>query len=236
MTRRRWIADEVDGNRATLTGEHASHLSRVLRARVGQQFDIVTPEGLRLGRIASVTDDRVVFDLGEVISAPTALDLTVVLSIFKFDRMEWAIEKITELGVARIVPVVARRTERHLATAAVKRVERWRRIAAQASEQARRSAVPEIADSIPLKSAIRSATPIKIVLSELEEGSTLRAVVSPGAGSPEIALAFGPEGGWTEEELALFQQEGWTSASLGGTILRAETAVIAAVAIVLSLA
>jgi len=236
MTRRRWIADEVDGNRAALVGEHALHLSRVLRVRIGQEFDVVADGFVRHARVSAVGENRVDFDLGEHLSPELAANLTVFISIFKFDRMEWAIEKITELGVARIVPVVARRTERHLATAAVKRVERWRRIAAQASEQARRSAVPEIADSIPLKSAIRSATPIKIVLSELEEGSTLRAVVSPGAGSPEIALAFGPEGGWTEEELALFQQEGWTSASLGGTILRAETAVIAAVAIVLSLA
>ena len=232
MTRRRWIADEVDGNRATLTGEHASHLSRVLRARVGQQFDIVTPEGLRLGRIASVTDDRVVFDLGEVISAPTALDLTVVLSIFKFDRMEWAIEKCTELGVARIVPVIARRTERHLAEAALKRVDRWRRIAAQASEQARRTAIPKIDDPIQLKDALAFPGDLRILLDEGDDTTMLRDLVHPGPSG--AVLAFGPEGGWSSEEVAMFQEAGWKTASLGSTILRAETAVIAATAIAVS--
>jgi len=235
MTRRRWIADEVDGNRAALVGEHAAHLSRVLRVRVGQEFDVVADGFVRHARVSAVGESRVDFELGEYLPAHLAADLTVFISIFKFDRMEWAIEKITELGVARIVPVVARRTEHHLAAAAVKRVERWRRIAAQASEQARRNVVPEIADSIPLESAILSSAPIKIVLSELEQENTLRAAVPDGAASSAIALAFGPEGGWSEDELALFHKHEWTSASLGDTILRAETAVIAAVAIVLSL-
>jgi 16S rRNA (uracil1498-N3)-methyltransferase len=232
MTRRRWIADEVDGNRATLTGEHASHLSRVLRARVGQQFDIVTSEGLRLGRIVSVTDDRVVFDLGETISAPPVLDLTLILSIFKFDRMEWAIEKCTELGVARIVPIIARRTERHLAEAARKRVDRWRRIAAQASEQARRTAIPKIDDPVQLKDALAFPGELRILLDEGEDGTMLRDLVHPGPSG--AVLAFGPEGGWSSEEVEMFQEAGWKIASLGSTILRAETAVIAATAIAVS--
>ena len=74
-------------------------------------------------------------------SPPIAtIPITLLLAVFKFDRMEWAIEKCTELNVTTIVPVIARRTEKHLALAAEKRVERWRRIAREASEQARRSA------------------------------------------------------------------------------------------------
>ena len=88
---------------------------------------------------ASITNDRVEFELGEIIPVRQTLSLTLVLSIFKFDRMEWAIEKCVELGAIRIVPVVAERTESHLAKAAQKRVERWQRIALQASEQSRRA-------------------------------------------------------------------------------------------------
>ena len=84
------------------------------------------------------------FELGASGPAVVTPNVTLVLSIFKFDRMEWAMEKCTELGVARIVPVIAQRTEAHLAAAAVKRWERWQRIAMQASEQSRRSALPEI--------------------------------------------------------------------------------------------
>jgi len=80
--------------------------------------------------------------------------LTIVLSIFKFDRMEWAIEKSVELGVSRIFPVVAQRTEAHLAKAVQKRVERWQRIALQASEQSRRASAPEILQPQPLHAAV----------------------------------------------------------------------------------
>src|ERR1700693_4297049 len=132
MTRRRWIADEVSGTRAVLVGAHAEHLSRVLRARIGQEFDITAGNKVRRGRVTAIAQDRVEFELGEEIPALVTVPVTLALSIFKFDRMEWAIEKCTELGAARIIPVIAGRTEINLAAAAVKRVERWRRIALQA--------------------------------------------------------------------------------------------------------
>src|SRR5579863_10725125 len=125
MTRRRFIADEFSGNSAALIGEHADHLVRVLRVRVGQDFVIAGGETVRRGRITSVADDRVEFELGEEVSAAILPEITLVLAIFKFDRMEWAIEKCTELGVSRIVPVIARRTDSHLAGALSKRGERW---------------------------------------------------------------------------------------------------------------
>src|SRR6267378_4742363 len=101
MSRRRWIADEASGNRAALTGEHAEHLSRVLRARVGQEFEIATGENVRRGCITRIDPDRIEFELGDEITTATAPDVTLGLSIFKFDRMEWAIEKCTELGATR---------------------------------------------------------------------------------------------------------------------------------------
>src|SRR5579885_2607660 len=115
MARRRWIADEVSGSRAALLGSHAEHLARVLRARIGQEFDISAAGEIRRGRITSVSPDRVEFELTEFVPAGRLLPLTLVLSIFKFDRMEWAIEKCTELGVSRLIPAFARRTEPHLA-------------------------------------------------------------------------------------------------------------------------
>jgi 16S rRNA (uracil1498-N3)-methyltransferase len=232
MTRRRWIADEVSSNRGALIGRHAEHLIRVLRARIGQEFDIVADGVVRRGRVVTIVDNRVEFELGEQVPAePAAVQLTLLLAIFKFDRMEWAIEKCTELGVSRIVPVIARRTESHLASASVKRVERWRRIALQAAEQSRRASPPEIADPIRLREAITLDAELKVVLSEAEEQCQLRDIAQP---SGEVLLAVGPEGGWTEDELETFQKQGWLSVSLGPTILRAETAAIAAAAITMS--
>src|SRR5271157_4170322 len=154
MTRRRWIADEFSDERAALTGAHAAHLSRTLRARVGQEFDIACGEQLRRGVVASVSDERVEFTLGEPLAASAVVPITLLLAIFKFDRMEWAIEKCTELNVTSIVPVIAQRTEKHLAAAAGKRVERWRRVAREAAEQSRRVASPEIGEPVKLKDVL----------------------------------------------------------------------------------
>jgi 16S rRNA (uracil1498-N3)-methyltransferase len=233
MTRRRWIADEVSGNRAALTGDHARHLAQVLRAQVGQQFDLSTGAEIRRGKIISVHPDRVEFELGEAIAQSEPAQITVVMSIFKFDRMEWAIEKCTELGVARILPVIAGRTEKHLAAAAAKRAERWRRIVQQAAEQSRRTSVPEIAEPIKFKELLAVTGETRIVLSEMEQEVMLKHAIPHDAGP--VLLAFGPEGGWMEQELSAFREAGWKSASLGGTVLRAETAVIAAVSIVASI-
>jgi 16S rRNA (uracil1498-N3)-methyltransferase len=232
MTRRRWIADKVSGNRAALVGAHAEHLSRVLRARPGQEFDISTPQGLRRGRIVDVSEQRVDFELGEEVAGAQAANICLLLSIFKFDRMEWAIEKCTELGVARIVPVIAGRTEKHLATAAAKRWERWQRLVQQASEQSRRLTPPEMIRPTPLKEAISIPGANRVVLSEVEQDGMLKDVV---AGSDSVTLAFGPEGGWTESERQWFRDSGWISASLGNTILRVETAAIAGLAITLAM-
>jgi 16S rRNA (uracil1498-N3)-methyltransferase len=267
MTRRRWIADEVSGDRAALVGDHADHLVRVLRARIGQDFDIATGEATRRGRITSLSPDRVEFELGEELPAEQIIEITVVLGIFKFDRMEWAIEKCTELGVARILPLIARRTDSHLAAASPKRIERWRRIVRQAAEQSRRSAPPEIVAPIKLSEALNFPAALRIVLAESEEQTLLRDVLKCAASRLQdlqdkdmqdndlqdndlqdkdlkgkdlkdkaqgVVLALGPEGGWTDEELQSFRQASWISASLGSSILRAETAAIAATAVVAS--
>lgn len=231
MTRRRWIADEVNGNTAALIGEHASHLARVLRAEIGQEFDIATGGAVRRGRIVSISDDRVEFALGEEQALKPAPEVTLALAIFKFDRMEWVIEKCTEIGVSRIIPIIARRTGTHLAAAAMKRSERWQRIALQATEQSRRIAPPEIAAPVKLKQLGNVDAECRIVLAESEEGTRVRDVLRPQL--PGVALAIGPEGGWTAEELQWFRDSGWIAASLGDTILRAETAAIVATALAL---
>ena len=233
MTRRRWIADEISDNHGALTGDHADHLIRVLRARVGQEFDIATGTIVRRGRIVAIKENRVELELGQEISAEPTLAITLLLAIFKFDRMEWAIEKCTELGASRIVPVIARRTDAHLAAASAKRAERWRRIARQAAEQSRRATSPEIAAPIRLQEAASLSGALRIVLAESERGTLLRDVLA-SCPEGEVLLAIGPEGGWTEEELHLFRKSGWIAASLGPTILRAETAAIAATAIIIS--
>jgi len=236
MTRRRWIADETNGDTAALIGDHALHLARVLRAQIGQQFDISTGTSVRRGTITSISETRVDFALGEEQPTAPSPDVTLALAIFKFDRMEWAIEKCTELGVNRIIPIVAHRTDSHLAAAASKRRERWQRLALQASEQSRRAVPPVIAVPIRLKdfctgSVSPACAPRQIVLAESVNDIPLRDALADRP--PAVTLAIGPEGGWTGDELQWFQHAGWAVASLGDTILRAETAAIVATALAL---
>lgn len=256
MTRRRWIADEFSGDRAALIGAHAAHLSRTLRARVGQQFEVACGDRVRQATVSSVQDERVEFTLGKEVAAHEAVPITFLLAVFKFDRMEWAIETCTELNVTTILPVIARRTEKHLALAADKRVERWRRIAREAAEQSRRIAPPEVGDPVKLKEALaelhdrnipavipsegfspsraicgQPGCDLRIVLTESEHEASLVDILRAPFDVTSLALAVGPEGGWTTDELQLFELSQWSAASLGDTILRAETAAIAAVAI-----
>jgi 16S rRNA (uracil1498-N3)-methyltransferase len=236
MTRRRWIADNWTDATATLTGNQANHLFRVLRAEVGMEFDVLAGERVWRAVITETSEAAVQFRLLEEISTAAILSISVLMSIFKFDRMEWAIEKLTELGVSNIEPVIARRTEKHLAQAAANRVERWRRIALEAAKQSRRSALVTITEPRPLREAIqqqREDASLRLLLAEEETQQTLFGSLQSqtSSGQRSILLAVGPEGGWTPEEQLFFKENDWTPVSLGGTILRAETAAMAASAI-----
>src|SRR5205823_6903257 len=133
-----------------------------------------TGENVRRGRVTRIDPNRVEFELGDEITATATPNVKLALSIFKFDRMEWAIEKCTELGATRIIPVIASRTETHLAAAASKRVERWQRIALQASEQSRRNSPPQIDPPLKLTAAVALPGAIRIVLAESEQRVTLK--------------------------------------------------------------
>jgi len=242
MTRRRWIAEHWDEATATLTGAQAEHMGRVLRAQPGMEADVVAGGRVFHAEVAAVhlnkSESEVRLNLLAELQAAPALPLTLTLAVYKFDRMEWVIEKATELGVATIVPVISRRTEKHLGEAAGKRAQRWRRIAHEAAQQSRRSDVPEIYEPGPLAARVKaSASGTRIVLAEQERTTTLRALVEEAAEAagdemPSLELAIGPEGGWAPAEEALFDANGWRAASLGPRILRAETAAIAALAVV----
>ncbi len=240
MTRRRWIAEHWDEATATLTGLQAGHMTRVLRVQPGVEADVVAGGHVFHAEVAAVGKDEVRFNLLAEIEAEPALPVTLVMAVYKFDHMEWAIEKATELGVAAVAPVIARRTEKHLAQAAEKRAERWRRIAHEAAQQSRRCDVPQIHDPVSLAARVGTApSAMRLVLAEQERSTTLRyaleeAVAAAGDEMPTLEIAIGPEGGWAPGEEALFDANGWKAVSLGPRILRAETATIAALAVIAS--
>ncbi len=230
MARRRFYVDSVRGGQAELAGEAARHLARVLRAETGQRYEISDGRAAYLAEVASAGKDRVAFRiLEELPSREPALAVTLLAALVKFDRFEWVIEKATELGVAEIVPVEAERSEKGLLEAARKRVDRWRRVAFESGQQARRLRPPVIADPRRLAENLDPAG-TRYFLEE--ESGAVPLAHTAGTGG-EFALAVGPEGGWTEAERARFNAAGWQAVSLGPFILRAETAAIAAVSVLI---
>ncbi len=231
MARRRFFVDRVSDGHAEITGENAHHLARVLRVEPGQKYEISSGEEAWLATVATVRKNLVEFtDLEALPSLPPRAPVTLFLSLIKFENFEWAVEKATELGVTAIVPVEAARSERGLLDGARKRVERWRRIAREAGEQSRRLSAPRVEDPIQLRAVPEQTFTHRVWLDE-EPGAPMLIAAFARQPNGSTALAIGPEGGWAPAERDLFTTAGWTAASLGPSILRAETAVCAALAV-----
>ena len=234
MARRRFFVEEVRGGRARIEGDAAHHLTRVLRVERGQQFEISDNETVYLAEIESARKDLVSFAVLEKLQAiEPSVHVSVYAALIRFERFELLIEKATEMGVEAIVPVEAERSEKGLERAAVKRLERWRRIAREASEQSRRTRLPEIGKPVAFDEALRAGSGLRLALDELSDGTVplLRALPDEKKAAAEVALLIGPEGGWTEGERARFGETSWIRVSLGPEILKTETAAIAALAV-----
>ena len=231
--RRRFFVDEVRNGHAHIEGEHARHLTNVLRVEVGQRYELSDNRNVFLAEVESARKTDVVFKtLEKMPPEPERVRIVLYAAIVKFDHFEWMIEKTTELGVTEIVPVIAVRTERGLDRAAEKRQERWRRIALEASQQSRRAHLPEIADAVPFKEILHAEATRRYVLDETGGEPLTSSLPSDRSAEDSIALLVGPEGGWADPEREQFIAAGWTRVSMGPLILRAETAAMAAVSVV----
>jgi 16S rRNA (uracil1498-N3)-methyltransferase len=230
--RRRFFVDRFENQRATLHGESAHHLGRVLRAQPGQLYELSDGTSVWLARIDLAERDRIDFTLLEELPTfPAPLKSTLLLSVVKFDAFEWAIEKATELGVARIVPLAAARSEKALLAAAPKRSERWKKILFESAQQSRRVQLPVLEPLAKPEAAFAAHQDgLGILLSESSQAEPLREILS-GANASAATLAIGPEGGWTDSEFAAARSASFHEASLGKLILRTETAVIASLSV-----
>jgi len=228
MARRRFFVDSVRNGAAELAGDDARHLARVLRAQPGQIYEIADGQAAWLAEIASITRDRIQFRVIEPVPArELPLRLTLAAALIKFDRFEWLLEKATELGVTAILPAAAERSEKGLLEAAARRVERWRRIVFESSQQARRLGPPQILAPAPLATCLD--LPGSRLYLEEEPGAPPLAVPA----SDQLVLAVGPEGGWTATERQRFSLHQWAPAGIGPLILRAETAALAALSVMI---
>jgi 16S rRNA (uracil1498-N3)-methyltransferase len=233
----------VTDSRIVLAGEKAHYLFSVLRCRKGDELTIFDGKGNCFLTVIERADKREV--IAEVIrhfpcDFESPVHIILVQGLLKGEKMDWVIQKTTELGVREIIPVITERSQVRETRKAV----RWRKIAEEASRQSGRSVVPTVHEPVELKEFLKGSEPVQhgdvkgFIFWEDGGASFNEAVkkisVSPGhpfTVSP-IYLLIGPEGGFTHEEVALAQEKSFQAVSLGRRILRAETAALSAVTLV----
>ena len=223
-----------------MTGDLLHHLRDSLRLRPGDSLTLNDGCGTRYRvEVTHVDSQSIDSRIIDQQTEPVRRTSPIVLgqSLIKGDKMDWVIQKATELGIATLVPI-------HSTHSVIKpnpeRLEhqrsRWERIARDAAQQSERWTVPTIADPIDLAEICRqyALSPLKGILAERSSGPSLATIPLPQDHQHPIVLLVGPEGGWTAAEQQLAQQHGFLPLTLGPRILRAETAAIAALSILQS--
>ncbi len=234
-SRRFLLASPPEGSRASLEGEEAFHLARVLRCHPGDRVELIDGTGkIWQATVSAVSARKVDFTRVELLlDCPgSSLTLGLIQSLCKADKLEWILQKSTEIGISQIFLVNAARStlkvpEDRLAT----KFDRWQKILRSAVKQSRRSTIPLLYPPEALDRVCKNVqADLKLLVSESERDTTLKKTLEETR-SKSVVFCIGPEGGWTAGEQSLLQGCGFKSVSLGANILRTETAAIAVAAI-----
>jgi 16S rRNA (uracil1498-N3)-methyltransferase len=243
MTRRRFYAPpgafSADRQSLHLAADEARHLRDVLRLQRGDEVYVFDGEGKEFQ--CTIEESRREFaQLNIVAEAQPArpespLDLTLAVALLKGEKFDLVVQKATELGVTRILPVITERADVRLRDSAdgAKRVARWQRIALEAAKQSGRARVPEVAQPIVFKSLVESFAPSNTFCFMFAErdGESLAEAIKHLPEPKKIIALVGSEGGWTDEEIAEARKAEWKIVTLSGRTLRAETAAVSVAAL-----
>jgi 16S rRNA (uracil1498-N3)-methyltransferase len=239
MSRRRFFAPPDSfrrGQDVTLASEEAQHMRGVLRLGAGDEVFVFDGEGHEYRcRITSLRRDRAELSLIEEVepaSPESTLDLTLALALLKGEKFDLAVQKAAELGVMRVRPVMTKLSDIRLRDErdAEKRTQRWRRISIEAAKQSGRARVPRVDEPVSfdslLENAVTNDEELHLLFAERGGQHIADAFAGPDAKPQNVTALVGPEGGWASEEIEAARARGWRVITLGGRILRAETAAI----------
>lgn len=237
MGRRRFYAPPVAFNSHTrsvkLEADEARHLREVLRLKPGDEVYVFDGEGKEFQCTIETSrrDSAILNVVAEVPAARTEspLELTLAVALLKSDKFDLVVQKTTELGIVRLVPVMTRLADIKLRdeSDAEKRLARWRRIALEAAKQSGRALIPEVVEPMMFSDLLQSKTSDCSVLFSERDGQAFEALKGRVTDTRAVTALVGSEGGWTDAELEEAKGMGWTVITLGGRTLRAETAAIA---------
>lgn len=226
--------DEINSESFVLSEENSKH-ARVLRLREGEEFTVVTPSGMQhtcaVKKFSACCEAEVVES--RLCENEPDVFVTLFQALPKGDKMDYVVQKCVELGVSRIVPMltsrcVSRPDEKSLG----KKIARWQKIALQAAMQSRRGIIPEVCSCVGFERAAKlSEESEKTIFFYEMGGESVKNILAEKPGS--IAMFIGSEGGFSEDEAKLITESGARAATLGKRILRAETAPLAALSVIM---
>lgn len=232
--------EQISDNKAIVIGDDVKHIRDVLRYCVGDNLDICDENGIKyMTKITNISAQDISLDILEVCETTTEprVKVTLFQGLPKSDKLEWIIQKCTELGISEVVPVITDRVIVKLDEKGIdKKLERWNKIALEAAKQSGRQRVPRVEKPIKLKKLIENISKYDILILpyECEKEKTIKSALrNLNKNCENVAILIGPEGGFSEEEIALLNLENVNIVTLGPRILRTETAGIATLAMVL---
>lgn len=230
----KFFTDEnlIDSSVLTIVGEDVSHISRVLRMKPGEEITVCDGSGNDYtAKITVIEKDKVLADIISVkkCEAEPSVKITLYQALPKQGKMEYIIQKNTELGVCEFVPVYTKRC----VVKPTDKTARWQKVAAEAAKQSGRGIIPLVRDTITFDEAIKEISGFshKAVFYECEEETKIRDVIEKGI--DKIAIMIGPEGGFDISEIEKVRNSGIPTVTLGKRILRTETAAAAVTPIIL---
>ena len=235
----RFFADksQISGDTIELFGDDVKHISRVLRLREGDSISVCNKERTDyICSIETIEKDKVVLSVME--EKPNTNERNISITLYqglpKGDKMDLIIQKAVELGVVEIVPVSMKRSVVKLNNTQAK-IQRWQRIADEASKQCMRGILPKVSDPITFKEMLSRVEPEELTLLpyENENHNKLKTLLKDNAKCKRVNIIIGPEGGFDEEEISLVEAEKIPLVTLGPRIMRCETAPLAAISAVM---
>lgn len=222
--------EDIKDSSVTITGADAVHISKVLRTDTGDTLTLCDGCGTDfLAKVVSVSKDSVLLNITKTLPclSEPCVAVTLFQSLPKQSKMDYIIEKCTELGISAIIPVASKRSVVKVddKKTEAKKLERWRKIAQESVKQCNRGKIPEVKDIMTLPEAIKYSQGLDLSLSayECETKKSLKSALS-GATPKSVGIFIGPEGGFDESEIALFNDADIKTVTLGKRILRTETA------------
>jgi len=215
---------DVYKNEFVLSENDTYHINKVMRFEIGNLIEIVCNEKLFIAEIIKKDPLVVARVVEEVKSCSRSLNVTIAQSLVKEQKMDYILQKSTELGVKNIIPVNTSRSVVKLNDKIDKKISRWQTIVKEASEQSKRLDVPVVEKPLDIKDLISLDYDYKILCSVNEVSRNIKTVLSNIIESDRILIVIGPEGGFSNEEEQLLINNGFVSTSLGNRVLRTETA------------